>query len=333
MLTREQVIEALMDQGLTVERLGAEGFEQAIADALRPREEVRLQNMITAAPSPQRSHGMRNPMASISPEAIARKRERLAAHRAQDVPPEPTDDDCDHCGGARFVRSTARLGEPLFGQAVPCPECAKRLSPEERWARAQVPEQYQRMTFETFASRFNPQAARPVWEWDGQRNLVLSGDTGRGKTHLAIAALRREVQERGRLGRWLYVPQLLTEIKRRYGSEERALGSAEAYIDRLVAWPLLVLDDLGAERATGWVAEQLTALFDRRLQVGGVTLVTTNLADAAAIAAQYAPEEDRMAGSRLASRIGPRDYLWVRAAGRDMRQYAAEDVAQRSESA
>ncbi len=32
-------------------------------------------------------------------------------------------DTCQTCGGARFIRFPFPVGHPMFGRAIPCPEC------------------------------------------------------------------------------------------------------------------------------------------------------------------------------------------------------------------
>jgi len=94
--------------------------------------------------------------------------------------------------------------------------------------------------------------------------------------------------------------------------------------------PVLLLDDIGAERVTPWVTEQLVSLIDRRLQADVVTVVTTNLTSLDAIREHYtARDSDGIAGERLASRLGAAVFQWVRASGPDMRQYAVQTAGAR----
>ncbi len=319
MLTREEVEAALVAQGLTRERLGDAGYEVAIEEAMRPRE--RILATTTRSPSPEPSHGMTRAFDAIPPDVMRLKAERLAAHRLADWTPEEPEEVCGTCDGVRRIRVTRDINHPDFGRAIPCPDCVHGATPEERWARAHIPFEYSTMTLDNFRARGNA-AAPEVGAWAGDRNLLVSGDTGRGKTHLAVAALRREVMERGGSGRFVDAAHMLDDIRRRYGPEE--LESAQAFVDSLAAWPLLVLDDLGAERPNDWVVEQVTSLIGRRLQEGRITIITTNLADADAIERHYTVDGNRMGGQRIASRLGPRNYHWVRATGPDMRRYAQE---------
>ena len=71
------------------------------------------------------------------------------------------------------------------------------------------------------------------------------------------------------------VPRLLAEIKETY--EASSKGSYMDLFRRLCAVDLLHLDDLGAERRTEWVLEQLYSIVNERWQDERSIVVTTNL--------------------------------------------------------
>jgi DNA replication protein DnaC len=73
------------------------------------------------------------------------------------------------------------------------------------------------------------------------------------------------------------VPHLLAEIKGTYDRD-----SDDSYMQlfrRLCSVDLLHLDDLGAERPTEWVLEQLYAIVNERWQDRRSIIVTSNLID------------------------------------------------------
>jgi len=312
-VTEEQAEAELRRSGLTPERLGEAEWQRAVREAVD-----QLSGTTTRGQSqhPKSSGSMRKASELLGPlteERAERIRERLAARRAAVIPPEP--EVCRACDGAGAVRVTADPFHPLFGVAVPCDACTLGMTDEEKLRRAHLPGGYDHMTFDRFLSGANRVAARALMDWDGHQNLVLSGDFGRGKTHLAVAALRREVLERGRLGCFYLVPDLLEQIRKRYDADHPE--SAQRFTEGLARWDVLVLDDFGAERASTWALEQLSILLDRRIQSGLATLISTNLPDTDAVAEKY--------DGRIASRLGPRVYQWIRATGPDMRLYTVED--------
>ena len=327
-LTVQQVEELFIKQGLTPERLGEGEFARLVHEEVNRTASTRNPAVSKSGSRRPTASGMRSLGDTFSPEWMAATREALRKHRRPDVQDVVEQDVCGACDGARFVRVTADPDHPLFGDYVPCSECSTGFTAEERVARAGIPKRYERMRFGVFDRRVNPDAYDVLESWDGLTNLVIDGGPGRGKTHLAVAALHRELEERGRVGAFVYVPMMLDEVRRRYGDESSE--DAQTYIDRLVKWPVLLLDDIGAERVTPWVTEQLVSLIDRRLQADVVTVVTTNLTSLEAISKHYtARDSDGIAGDRLASRLGAAVFQWVRASGPDMRQYAVQMVGAR----
>jgi DNA replication protein DnaC len=89
------------------------------------------------------------------------------------------------------------------------------------------------------------------------------------------------------------VPRLLAEIKDTYDRD-----SGDSYMQlfrRLCAVDLLHLDDLGAERPTEWVLEQLYSIVNERWQEQRSIVVTSNLMDLDAVREQV--------GARTVSRL------------------------------
>ena len=100
------------------------------------------------------------------------------------------------------------------------------------------------------------------------KGLLFYGDCGVGKTY-AAACIVNELVDRG-------IPCLMTSFSRILN----ALWSVEdkqAYIDSLNQVDLLVIDDLGAERQSEYVAEQVFNVIDCRVRANLPMIVTTNL--------------------------------------------------------
>lgn len=162
-------------------------------------------------------------------------------------------------------------------------------------ARAGVPKRYVEARFdnwrETAGTHKALQVAKRVAE--EPKNVIFVGPWGCGKTRLAssimvarverwMQAYPREIIEQDGEGmvtrppfasRFVGVPELLDSIRRSYEYEDepdplRPLRTA----------PLLILDDLGREKATDWVLERLYVLLDDRYGNHRPTIVTTNYA-------------------------------------------------------
>jgi DNA replication protein DnaC len=134
----------------------------------------------------------------------------------------------------------------------------------------------------------------------GGRNLLLLGPVGVGKSHAAVAACR-EHHHRGAEVVFLPVVELLDQLRP---------GGPEGAMENLAHADLLVLDDLGSERATDWTAERLYALVNRRWLEERPIVATTNL--------EPDPLKEAL-GERVFSRL-VHDAVVVRLTGKDRRR-------------
>ena len=99
---------------------------------------------------------------------------------------------------------------------------------------------------------------------------MFYGATGTGKTLLA-AIVAQEKMKRGLSVVFVSVPDLLMDIRDSFGT------SRTAEILRTVQrTPCLVLDDLGAERMSEWVGEQVFAILNYRSSHELQTIITSN---------------------------------------------------------
>jgi DNA replication protein DnaC len=118
------------------------------------------------------------------------------------------------------------------------------------------------------------------------RGLWMFGDVGTGKTSLAMLVSKAAL-EAGRSVAIYSMPRLLADIKETY--EDRSESSYMQLFDRLVGVDLLHIDDLGAEKRTEWVLEQLYSIINERWQEQRSVIVTTNLIDVDDLRDQIGP--------------------------------------------
>lgn len=123
----------------------------------------------------------------------------------------------------------------------------------------------------------------------GGPSVLLLGGTGTGKTHQAYGALRA-ISESGVACRWTFstAADIYAKLRPRHRVD------SEAEFDRFATAPLLVIDDLGAAKATEWTEEVNYRLINHRYSHGLSTLITSNV-----------PPKDLGAavGERVASRL------------------------------
>lgn len=127
---------------------------------------------------------------------------------------------------------------------------------------------------------------------DAGRGLWLMGDVGTGKTALAMLVSKRAL-ERGRSVAIYSLPRLLARIRRTYDAEAGEASYLE-FFERLTSVDLLHIDDLGAEKRSDWVLEQLYAIVNERYESERSIVVTTNLDQA---------ELEKQIGVRTVSRL------------------------------
>lgn len=103
--------------------------------------------------------------------------------------------------------------------------------------------------------------------------LLLMGNNGCGKTHLA-AAIANQVVSLNVPTLFLTVPDLLDWLRFSYQAEDT---SFEQRFEEIRNVRLLVLDDFGTQNTTGWAQEKLFQIINHRYVNRLATVLTTNL--------------------------------------------------------
>lgn len=130
----------------------------------------------------------------------------------------------------------------------------------------------------------------------GGRGIYLHGAVGTGKTHIAYA-IARHLEETGGWLRFWNVTELLREVKLDFGRDDVQRRRPEADLLEPSSFGTkypLVLDDIGAEKPTDFVAETLYLIVNARYNNALPTIFTSNL--------DLGQLSDRV-GERIASRI------------------------------
>ena len=190
---------------------------------------------------------------------------------------------CGHCGTPKQCRITFGAGSRIVGCQCACANRryeAERAAQKDRERRMHIDElrvngiQDKAVRGYTFdASRMTPllkscQKYVDGWETVYRENygLLFWGDVGSGKTR-AAACIANALIDAG-------IPALMTSfpkiLKMGFQDVSEAIGQINHF-------PLLVIDDLGAERQSDYALETVYAVIDERYKSGKPLIVTTNL--------------------------------------------------------
>ncbi len=193
---------------------------------------------------------------------------------------------CEKCGGSGWIL----IERDGISGAEACGCVAAEAAPRDLEAAAGIPPLYRNASFDNFdAQPDNPVVFNQLsnllvkvkgyvreFPFGGKPGLLLIGPTGTGTTHLAVAALRT-ILGRGFDGLFFDYSDLLERIRAGWNSDAGE-SQRQAY-ERCLETGVLLLDDMGSQRAADWVEDTMTSIVTHRCNHQKPLLVTTNLPD------------------------------------------------------
>jgi DNA replication protein DnaC len=195
------------------------------------------------------------------------------------------DPDCPICHGVGYVRHNVPEDHPHFGKVFDC-DCRQANATENRLTYLRKIgglEFLSDKTFDTFSTTGMVEANQSILEsayniaLDYATNpegwLLIMGNYGSGKTHLAAAIANHQL-ELGNRVLFVTAPDLLDHLRGSFAPD-----SEENYQDRFQEVkdvPLLILDDLGIESPTPWAMEKLYQVINHRYNAQLPLVITTN---------------------------------------------------------
>lgn len=107
------------------------------------------------------------------------------------------------------------------------------------------------------------------WLDGGRHNIILRGEAGTGKSHLAMSMIKGLSKATGKKAIFANVPTLINKVA------EDNFAKKEYYIEQLIKIDYLVLDDLGKENKSNMAKLVIYSILNGRSN----TIITTNLTD------------------------------------------------------
>ena len=178
---------------------------------------------------------------------------------------------------------STRLRSPGLSRVV-------EIEPEQAQSQSLVgridPEMLERMTFETFDVRGNNPTAKgreslesafkaaSSFARDLEGWLIITGETGVGKTHLAVAIAAMQIDQ-NRPVLFTFVPDLMDYLRDTFHPESSV--RYDRLFEEVRTSPLLILDDFGKERKSDWAVEKLYQIVVHRHNLRLPTVITSTL--------------------------------------------------------
>ena len=178
------------------------------------------------------------------------------------------------------------MGPNNFGPSMcvaGCPECVRRANELRAYGQAAIPPRFQGKTIEDYVAETPGQQAVKTFFQDyaahlGQnielgRSIVLCGNPGTGKTHLAcalVAAARRA----GKTALFTSVAKTVRSIRETWGAPGKTERQA---IETYASVDLLVVDEIGVQSGTANEQNLLFAVLNDRYESMRPTILISNL--------------------------------------------------------
>jgi DNA replication protein DnaC len=181
---------------------------------------------------------------------------------------------CEHCDDTGWKA----IEKDGVRRVVRC-DCWLDKGLSRRHDRANIPKRYQHCTFSNFRA-YNEslrnsvtQCQQVIERFPFDRGMLMIGLPGVGKTHLAVATLKAWIDQGG-TGLFHTTMDLMSTLRGTYSGFERT--SEAAILDAVNTVDMLVLDELGRERASEWRDEILHLIVNARYSNRKATIFTTN---------------------------------------------------------
>ncbi len=194
---------------------------------------------------------------------------------------------CELCLDLKWIGNEKSVGSLDFGKLIPC-QCQKDQISKDREEilsknitsnlgdislekiRTQTFENFDHPNLENDILTTSIKSAKSYAEnYDGF--FLISGPTGVGKTHLALAIAGNRIKNNLPVY-FCFMPNLLDKLRKSF---EESDPSLKIDFDDLINSPFLILDDLGSENSSNWASEKIYQIIVNRHNLRLPTVITT----------------------------------------------------------
>ncbi len=207
---------------------------------------------------------------------------------------QPQSEICPICKGSGWAPAED-------GSGVRRCRCQESARQERLLAEARIPKRYEHCDLDSYLPHDASQKSAKMFVQHFldkypqiDVGLLFLGNCGVGKTHLAVALLKRVIVEKGDGGLFYDFRDLLREIQASWNSVSQT--SELEVLRPVLEARVLVLDELGANKPTEWVRDTIAHIINCRYNDKKLTVFTSNYLDAPA----------KQGEENLADRIGIR---------------------------
>lgn len=133
-----------------------------------------------------------------------------------------------------------------------------------------IPPRFQDVSFEVDVPELIKKAC--IEQLKDKKGLLLVGETGVGKTHIACALIR-EFIEKGHEVRFYNTGKFLELLRSEFNDSSESIGLFQEVMDYD---GVLFFDDLGAEKPSAWAIERLYLIINEKYEQMRPMFFTTN---------------------------------------------------------
>jgi DNA replication protein DnaC len=199
---------------------------------------------------------------------------------------------CDICKDTEAVFAYIKDGYEYYRWCV----CRERKNLDRRLTFANIPKEFSGYTVESFdlglyQSQDGIEKAEMVKvlctnyvndfvnvKEDGKGLYLYSRTKGSGKTRMAASIANDIMTKYNISAKFATTIRILDEIKRTWSDkgEDKSEVSEQKFISDIISVPVLVIDDIGAEKASAWVNEKFYSILNGRMVQKQITIFTSN---------------------------------------------------------